>query len=48
MTLGAPDASSLAQLSQSLRENGYAAELGGGANTADGYQGRLQVHANGT
>ena len=48
MTLGAPDASSLAQLSQSLRENGYAAELAGGSNTTDGYQGRLQVHANGT
>ena len=48
MTLGAPDASSLAHLSQTLRENGWAADLGGGSNTADGYQGRLQVHANGT
>ena len=36
------------QLSQSLRENGWQADLGGGTNTADGYQGRLQVHANGT
>ena len=33
---------------QSLRENGWAADLGGGTNTADGYQGHLQVHANGT
>lgn len=48
MTLGAPDAASLAQLSQALRENGWTAELGGGTNTADGYQGHLQVHANGT
>jgi general secretion pathway protein L len=48
MTLGAPDASSLAQLSQTLRENGWQADLGGGTNTADGYQGHLQVHANGT
>ncbi len=31
-----------------LRENGWAADLGGGSNTADGYQGHLQVHANGT
>ncbi len=48
MTLGAPDAASLAQLSQSLRENGWAADMGGGTNTADGYQGHIQVHANGT
>ena len=48
LTLGAPDAASLAQLSQSLRENGWQADLGGGTNTADGYQGHLQVHANGT
>ena len=48
MTLGAPDAASLAQLSQTLRENGWQADLGGGSNTADGYQGRLQVHANGS
>ena len=48
MTLGAPDAASLAHLSQALRENGWQADLGGGSNTADGYQGRLQVHANGS
>ena len=48
MTLGAKDASSLAHLSQSLRENGWTAELGGGTNTPEGYQGHLQVHGNGS
>ncbi|HEY2807302.1 MAG TPA: type II secretion system protein GspL [Steroidobacteraceae bacterium] len=48
MTLGARDAASLAHLSQTLRENGWTAELGSGSNTADGYLGRIQVHANGT
>jgi general secretion pathway protein L len=47
MTLAAPDATSLAHLSQSLRENGWAADLGGGSNTAEGYQGHIQVRANG-
>ena len=47
MTLAAPDATSLAHLSQSLRENGWTADLGGGSNTAEGYQGHIQVRANG-
>ncbi len=48
MTLGAPDAASLAHLSQTLRENGWTADLGSGTNTADGYLGRIQVHGKGT
>src|SRR3984885_1022783 len=48
MKLSAPDASSLDRLSQSLRSNGWAADLTGGSNVSSGYEGRIQVHANGT
>ncbi len=48
MKLSAPDASSLDRLSQSLRSNGWAADLTGGTNTGSGYEGRIQVHGGGT
>jgi general secretion pathway protein L len=48
MKLSAPDASSLDHLSQALRNNGWQADLLGGSNTAKGYEGRLQVRANGS
>ena len=48
MKLSAPDASSLDRVSQSLRSNGWAADLTGGTNVSSGYEGRIQVHANGT
>ncbi|HEY7996003.1 MAG TPA: hypothetical protein VIE14_04015, partial [Steroidobacteraceae bacterium] len=48
MKLSAPDASSLDHLSQALRNNGWQADLLGGNNTAKGYEGRLQVRANGS
>src|SRR5580704_11819791 len=46
MKLSAPDASSLDHLNQSLRSNGWQADLLGGTNTGAGYEGRIQVHAN--
>jgi general secretion pathway protein L len=46
MKLSAPDASSLDHLNQTLRSNGWQAELLGGTNTGAGYEGRIQVHAN--
>jgi general secretion pathway protein L len=46
MKLSAPDASSLDHLNQSLRSNGWQADLLGGTNTGGGYEGRIQVHAN--
>jgi general secretion pathway protein L len=48
MKLAAPDAASLDRLSQSLRSNGWAADLGGGSNAASGYVGSIQMHASGT
>ena len=45
--LTAPDAARLDQLSQSLRSNGWQSDLIGGNNTAQGYEGRLQVRAGG-
>jgi general secretion pathway protein L len=48
MKLSAPDASSLDRLSQSLRSNGWAADLTGGSNAGSGYEGRIQVHGGGT
>jgi general secretion pathway protein L len=48
MKLSAPDASSLDRLSQSLRSNGWAADLTGGTNAGSGYEGRIQVHGGGT
>ncbi len=47
MKLSAPDASSLDHLSQALRSNGWQADLLGGTNSGHGYEGRIQVHANG-
>jgi general secretion pathway protein L len=47
MKLSAPDASSLDHLSQALRSNGWQADLLGGTNNGQGYEGRIQVHANG-
>jgi general secretion pathway protein L len=48
MKLSAPDASSLDRLSQSLRSNGWQADLTGGTNQGSGYEGRIQVRANGS
>ena len=45
--LSAPDASHLDQLSQSLRGNGWQSDLVGGNNTAQGYEGRIQMRAGG-
>jgi len=42
--LSAPDAASLDHLSQTLRSNGWQAELTTGGNTASGYEGHLQMH----
>ncbi len=47
MKLSAPDAASLDHLSQALRSNGWQADLLGGTNSGQGYEGRIQVHANG-
>jgi type II secretory pathway component PulL len=47
MKLSAPDASNLDHLSQALRSSGWRADLLGGSNTSKGYEGRLQVRANG-
>ncbi len=46
MKLSAPDASSLDHLNQTLKSNGWQADLMGGSNTGGGYEGRIQVHAN--
>jgi hypothetical protein len=35
-------------LSQSLRSNGWQADLTGGTNQGSGYEGRIQVRANGS
>lgn len=48
MKLAAPDAASLDRLSQSLRSNGWAADLAGGSNAASGYVGSIQMRAGGT
>jgi general secretion pathway protein L len=47
MKLSAPDASSLDHLSQALKSGGWQADLLGGTNTGQGYEGRLQLRANG-
>ena len=47
MKLSAPDAASLDHLSQALRSNGWQADLLGGTNSGQGYEGRIQVHGNG-
>jgi general secretion pathway protein L len=48
MKLSAPDAASLDRLSQSLRSNGWQADLTGGTNAGSAYEGRILVHANGS
>jgi general secretion pathway protein L len=48
MKLAAPDAASLDRVSQSLRNNGWLADLTGGNNAGSGYQGHIQVRASGT
>jgi general secretion pathway protein L len=46
MKLSAPDAASLDHLSQTLRTNGWQADLTGGTNSSNGYEGVIQVRAN--
>jgi len=46
LKLAAPDAESLDHLGQALRSSGWQAQLLGGSNTAQGYEGRLELHAN--
>jgi len=48
MKLSAPDAASLDRLSQTLRSNGWQADLTGGAKAGSAYEGHMQVRANGT
>src|ERR1700730_12679848 len=48
MKLAAPDAASLDRLSQSLPTSGWQADLTGGNNAGSGYEGHIQVRANGT
>jgi len=48
MKLTAPDAASLDRLSQSLRGNGWQADLTSGTNAAAGYVGNIQLRASGT
>jgi general secretion pathway protein L len=48
MKLSAPDATSLDRLSQSLRKNGWQADLAGGNNVGSGYEGRIQMRAQGS
>ena len=43
-----PMPASLDRLSQSLRSNGWQADLTGGTNQGSGYEGRIQVRANGS
>lgn len=45
MKLSAKDASSLDQMSQSLRSNGWQADLTSGNTTSSGYEGRIQIRA---
>ncbi len=47
MKLSAPDAASLAHVSDALKSNGWQADLLGGTNTGSGYEGRLAVRGNG-
>jgi general secretion pathway protein L len=45
MKVAAKDASSLDHMSQSLRSNGWQADLTSGNTTASGYEGRIQIRA---
>jgi len=47
LRLSAPDAASLDRLSQTLRRNGWQADLTGGGNTGSAYEGHMQVRAGG-
>jgi general secretion pathway protein L len=48
LKIAAPDASSLDRIGQALRNNGWQADLTSGNNVGTGYEGRLQIHPNGT
>jgi general secretion pathway protein L len=48
MKLSAPDATSLDRVSQSLRSNGWQADLTGGTNSGSAYEGRIQMHSSGS
>ena len=48
LKLSARDAASLDHVSQSLRSSGWQANLTGGSNVGNGYEGHLQVRASGT
>ena len=48
MKLSAPDATSLDRLSQTLRSNGWQADLTGGANSGSAYEGRIQMRSRGS
>jgi len=47
MKLLSPDATSLDHLSQALRSNGWQADLRGGTNNAQGYEGRIELRSGG-
>jgi general secretion pathway protein L len=48
LKVAAPDASSLDRIGQTLRSNGWQAALTSGSNVGSGYEGRLEIHSNGT
>jgi general secretion pathway protein L len=48
LKIAAPDAASLDRIGQALRNNGWQADLTSGNNVASGYEGRLEIHSNGT
>ena len=48
LKVAAPDAASLDRMSQALRNNGWQADLTSGNNVASGYEGRIQIHSNGS
>jgi len=47
MKLSAPDATSLDRLGQTLRSNGWQADLTGGTNSGSSYEGRIQMRSRG-
>jgi general secretion pathway protein L len=48
LKVAAPDAASLDRIGQVLGDNGWQADLTSGTNVANGYEGRLQIHSNGS
>jgi general secretion pathway protein L len=48
LKVAAPDAASLDRIGQALRNNGWQADLTSGNNVGSGYEGRLQIHSNGS